>query len=176
MDNQITLTGFSSPNQEELDFLGTIEDAMRHSAATQGSLEELVRIEPNQTYTTVFFYNLTAFRLKLQGNHRYISIPRIFRNLIPADYPVKETASDPKYVRVTIDSAHPVESYAPFLILLVGECVNRYPKGWSCCSRYEACSDAKVCVHPEKIFALECGYRRVLNSGRIFYGKNRNID
>lgn len=49
-------------------------------------------------------------------------------------------------------------------------------KEFSCCSQYMACSDAKICTNADKLEALGCYYRRVLHSGRIFYGKNRNVD
>lgn len=47
--------------------------------------------------------------------------------------------------------------------------------GFGCCSRYEACSDAKHCVHPDVMFAAQCAYRKNLTNGRIFYGKNKTI-
>ncbi len=47
---------------------------------------------------------------------------------------------------------------------------------FGCCSRFEECSDAKKCVHPNKLFSMACQYRHNLDSGRIFYGKNKNID
>lgn len=46
---------------------------------------------------------------------------------------------------------------------------------FGCCGRYEACSDARECIHPDAAFALGCGYRQNLLAGRIFYGKNKNI-
>lgn len=45
----------------------------------------------------------------------------------------------------------------------------------ACCSRYLECSDAKQCVHPDPAFALGCGYRKILASGKIYYGENRNV-
>ena len=48
-------------------------------------------------------------------------------------------------------------------------------ENFGCCSRYEACSDAKACIHPDKLFARACSYRRNLEQGKIFYGKNKNI-
>lgn len=54
--------------------------------------------------------------------------------------------------------------------------LDHLPKDFSCCSRYEECSDRKSCIHPDKRVALGCYYRKVLVSGRIFYGKNRNIE
>lgn len=165
-----------SSSSEEISFLNSMMDRIRESNAMKGGMEELLRFEPNRGYTSVFFYNLTAFRIKLRKGQQFISIPTIFRDLIPTGFPTKKLDSEQKYIRVLIDNEHPVETYTSFLVRVVGECANRYPKEWDCCSRYMACSDAKTCVHPDKVFALECGYRKILNSGRIFYGKNRNID
>lgn len=47
---------------------------------------------------------------------------------------------------------------------------------FGCCSRFNDCSDAKKCVHENKLYSKACMYRRHLDSGKIFYGKNRNID
>lgn len=46
---------------------------------------------------------------------------------------------------------------------------------YGCCHLYQECSDAKRCVSPEKMYATVCLYRKNLESGRIFYGKNRNV-
>ena len=48
-------------------------------------------------------------------------------------------------------------------------------ENFGCCSRYEACSNAKHCVHPDRLFARACGYRKNLENGKIFYGLNKNI-
>ena len=47
---------------------------------------------------------------------------------------------------------------------------------FGCCSSFMQCSDAKKCVHVNKLYSTACMYRDNLNQGRIFYGKNRNID
>ena len=46
---------------------------------------------------------------------------------------------------------------------------------FGCCSRYEKCSDAKKCLHENRLYALGCAYYQSLREGRIFYGKNRNV-
>lgn len=46
---------------------------------------------------------------------------------------------------------------------------------FGCCSRYETCSDAMKCIHPDPVFASSCQYRQNLLAGRIFYGKNKTI-
>ena len=45
---------------------------------------------------------------------------------------------------------------------------------FGCCSRYLECSDQKQCVHPDRVVARDCAYKRNLESGKIFYGKNKN--
>ncbi len=47
---------------------------------------------------------------------------------------------------------------------------------FSCCSQFTRCSDEKKCVHENKLYSKGCKYRKNLEAGRIFYGKNKNID
>lgn len=43
---------------------------------------------------------------------------------------------------------------------------------FGCCSRYRACSDAGECLISHLDYSLGCIYRRQLESGHVFYGKN----
>lgn len=182
MDEQMEFSGFSSSEQSELDFLNGIRTRLESSIQDNGGDCRFLSIKTTKQtksqssgYTAVKLGNFTSFRLRLRGKQQYISLPTVFVDLIPNNYPTKFMHTDPKYCRILIDTDHPIESYTDFLIRVAGETVNRYPKEWDCCSRYMECSDAKCCVHPDKSFALGCGYRRILSSGRVFYGKNRNI-
>ena len=47
---------------------------------------------------------------------------------------------------------------------------------FACCNDFIKCSDAKACIHPEDRFYNGCYYRKNLEAGRIFYGKNCNVD
>lgn len=48
------------------------------------------------------------------------------------------------------------------------------PDSFGCCSSYRACSDTGQCVIPDRDYSANCLYRRNLEAGRIFYGKNAN--
>lgn len=172
MDNQIAFIGFEAPEHHEREFLGKIASNLRAIIEDMGGDSQLMKISATSSYTAVMFGNLTAFRLKIRGKQCYISIPLTLADLIPNE---ASTLTDGKYRRVPITEEHPLDSYTDFLVNVVGETVNRYPKEWDCCSRYLECSDAKACTHPNKAFALGCGYRKILSSGRIYFGKNRNI-
>lgn len=47
---------------------------------------------------------------------------------------------------------------------------------FGCCSHFIECSDAKECIHTNKLYSTSCIYRRHLEAGEIFYGKNANIE
>lgn len=44
---------------------------------------------------------------------------------------------------------------------------------FGCCAFYEQCSDAKKCLHQDPFYSYACTYRKNLEAGRIFYGKNK---
>ena len=48
---------------------------------------------------------------------------------------------------------------------------------FGCCGKYLECSDAKDCLQKyiDYEYAKGCSYRKNLESGRIFYGKNKNV-
>lgn len=47
---------------------------------------------------------------------------------------------------------------------------------FGCCDAFVKCSDARACLYPNDYEHLGCYYRENLEAGRIFYGKNRNVD
>lgn len=46
---------------------------------------------------------------------------------------------------------------------------------FGCCNDFIRCSDALACLHADNWDYIGCAYRKNLESGRIFYGKNKNI-
>lgn len=182
MKEQIVLTGFEPPEYKEVAFLDSIIGKLREAAEMQDCPGHLITYRStksaksgNSGHTSVFLSGFTAFRIHMRGKQYYISVPSMFRSLISPSFHQKETSSEPKYIRVIAENQSFFYDNTEFLCRLVAESVNRYPKEWDCCSRYRECSDAKRCIHPDKEFALCCGYREILRSGRVFYGKNRNI-
>lgn len=85
--------------------------------------------------------------------------------------------SEPDTVRMKFDASDPafIEYLKENTIYRIRNYSSK-ESSFGCCSRYEMCSDAKKCVHENKLFACACQYKRNLESGRIFYGKNKNVD
>lgn len=60
---------------------------------------------------------------------------------------------------------------------LLQECFKRQSvESFGCCNDHVRCSDAKCCLHADDKFYLGCIYRKNLEEGHIFYGKNRNVE
>lgn len=53
---------------------------------------------------------------------------------------------------------------------------NTITEKFGCCNDFLKCSDAKQCLYPHDRFYNGCYYRKNLEAGRIFYGKNRNVE
>lgn len=176
MEDQVYLPGFEPTEYKERSYLESILPSMASAVENSGGDSSILSLKSNKSgYSVVFYGVLTIFRLGLRGKQNYISIPAIYADLIPASWPKKRLKSETKYIRIPLDNISELDNYTDVLISLAGAAVNRYPKDWDCCSRYMECSDAKTCVHPDKKVALSCGYRRILNTGKVFYGKNRNV-
>lgn len=89
----------------------------------------------------------------------------------------KKTKQNQSHTYITIS---PDDSFIPnFISSLTLINLAHYmtrKKTFSCCSKFNQCSDAKECVHENKLYSTACTYRRNLENGHVFYGKNRNID
>lgn len=46
----------------------------------------------------------------------------------------------------------------------------------ACCNSYLHCSDQLACIKQHSLVAVSCYYRRNLEKGKVFYGKNRTVD
>ena len=176
MSDQITLSEFDATGKKEKEVLEDLLPRLKKAAASVGADPESVRIRSGKSYSSLLYANSLCFRLCLRTNTRYIEVPEasekvICNNAIHVDS--KKVAGG--FFRFGIQESH-ISHYGEMLESLVIDVINRLPKEWDCCSRYMECSDAKQCVHPNKAFALGCGYRKILASGRVFYGKNRNVD
>lgn len=176
MSDQIAMAGFEPPHEKELSAYNSILPRLRIAAEEMGANAAGIKIVHGKTYSSVWYGSLLAFRLRLRKNTRYIEVPLDSRDAVQELAPLdaqKEMSGG--FWRVSL-GAEPVSEHADALARVLQNAIDRMPKDWDCCSRYMECSNAKRCVHPDPSIGLKCGYRKILASGRIFYGENRNVD
>lgn len=176
MSEQIALVGFEPPHEKELTAYNSILPRLQAAAKEIGASVADINIVHNKEYSSVRYSSILAFRLRLRKNSRYIEVPldsqSVVQVIAPPDKQKKVTGD---FWRVKLDNEH-IGEYADVLASVLQDAINRLPKEWDCCSRYMECSNAKRCVHPDPALALKCGYRKILASGKIYYGENRNVD
>lgn len=79
------------------------------------------------------------------------------------------------YAKIPLEDVVEIEKHIHLIDAALQASIDNYPKEWDCCHRFEECSDAKMCTHPDKHEGIKCGYRKVLAKGKIYYGKNCTI-
>lgn len=124
-------------------------------------------------------------KVKLTGKKKYLAIRSKnavhFQNCIAMESCESEQSDssmtdDEEWTRIAIESIKDVLRHAKPLSVIYMLILSEFGgESFGCCSRYIECSDAKKCIHPNQLTAMACIYKKSLESGRIFYGKNRNI-
>jgi len=140
------------------------ENGLAGLTAQFGKLKQKEGLSPK--YSVTFLGNVIVY-IFCGKKVTYLAFPNVgdFRADIKNDF-----------VKIYIDSVEDIPNHIDKIKLSCQYILDALPKDFSCCSRYMECSDAKICICPNKDFALGCFYRKVLHSGRVFYGENRNID
>lgn len=138
-----------------------------------------IKVYSNETKGKITGYSLSyGGSLILKTNIKLTAI--LFdRNLIPMisirDYSKKQEVNNPQnFVKYTF------KSYYEEILMYVRQVIHEYIKNYippikfGCCHRYMQCSDSRKCIAPDQGYAKGCQYRKNLENGRIFYGKNAN--
>ena len=82
---------------------------------------------------------------------------------------------DEEWSKVEFNEIDDVIAFAESLVkLYMNILMSIEKKAFGCCHRYIKCSDAMQCLHPNKIEAEACQYKKNLDKGNVFYGKNKN--
>lgn len=114
--------------------------------------------------------------IKTSGKKHYLSLnSRYMARVKELGLTYSQIESQPNSIRIPLVSLELLEDET--LELLVLELFRDLfsSDGFGCCHLYLECSNAKECLHVDKLYARACQYRRSLESNRIFYGQNRNI-
>lgn len=126
-------------------------------------------------YSSIKFDTCLIMRLKFRGKRHFISFPKAYTGNMSDDIELEYSKSEPGYARINTD-LEKVYSLMPTLQRIIRSAILHIPKEYDCCSQYLECSNAKKCLKEDRKSALVCGYKKILESGTIYYGENRTID
>jgi len=161
--------------QREDAFLQKAMPVLREVSKERNANPDDITSSNLELYSSIKFRSSLIAKIKLRGKKHYIAIPDRLKDCIPVTLKTTRIESEKQFSRIDFDllTENTKLSIIENATLLA---IERVPKEFDCCSRYEECSNAKVCVHPDPGFSMLCGYRRILKDGKVFYGTNRNID
>lgn len=166
MNDQVTF--FTADKRPELkEYIMTALAAVMERQGLGGLALDYTTLKANKNTDVIKLGNLIIARIYDGPKVKYLQLPN-------AGY--LKDGSDKDFIRIDVSSLREIEAYIDKIKYSLEYTLESLPKDFSCCSRYEQCSDAKKCIHPDKASALGCYYRKVLASGKVFYGVNRNID
>ncbi|WP_298030206.1 hypothetical protein [uncultured Dysosmobacter sp.] len=159
-------------SQEEQMYKSIKEDLIK-TLYKNGLNESYLSLKPRKSYYSVMF-NASSVVVRISVSPTpTLSVPTAL--LLP-NYSSMVANKKSDYTKVKIWPSQNIKTYTIMLQDMLQGIIDRIPKEYDCCSRYLECSNARTCIHPDKEFALKCGYKKILRSGRIFFGENRNID
>ena len=174
-DDQLAMSGFVSPEEQTYHL---IEPQIRSVIRRNFLDDKHLVFEKCSGYWSISYYNSLIARIHFGKTVSYCSVDvtaaRKQLDELGIKYDVK--ASDAFFARIKLKSPEDILPCLAVIDTVTQRALNAIPKGFDCCCSYMECSDARRCVQAREDLRLDCGYRRILASGRIFYGKNRNID
>lgn len=141
------------------------------------SYDSIVINSPATAYRDTFATDCLFARLNLKGKNPYIAFGAKWKNEFEQIVDIAPPSKSEKdFLRIPIAQFQSLCHNAPLPVARVLKQVyldvfNFTPFG--CCGKYLECSNAKHCVHVDKVYSTSCQYRKSLETGNIFYGKNR---
>jgi len=93
---------------------------------------------------------------------------------VPDEATIKDVNSDKEFTHVVFEKE--TQSLYNYIKAHTICCINNYEFSdtFGCCSLYTKCSDARRCLHENKLYSKGCYYRKNLDSGQVFYGESQN--
>lgn len=156
----------------------TLKEALEKDNLSPDYLQFKQSKTSNAQYSSAYLFNENTllFRISFRVKAGYLSIPSEYAKIASEKAECVTRKSDPNYSRIAISKPEDIMNYTQLLKQILELEVDAHPTDFGCCSRYEECSNAKKCIHPDPDMAIRCVYRKNLKKGKVFYGKNRNID
>ena len=140
-----------------------------------GEDETNVVLKLNKTGASIFMYGSLAFSVRINSRTQRldtkVNAARDYVDKIDGASYSNDTAHFP--IATTPESCAAVSDMVNAVCDELREAVTGVAFG--CCNDFILCSDAGHCLKAKDPDYNGCQYRKNLEAGRIFYGKNRNV-
>jgi len=128
---------------------------------------------------SVYFYKQLAMRFMVGRKVSHVELDAGYIKEpaeIASQHAMSEAESGSK-LRLYLNEDFNHAAFSAVVDKICADCKENAPVNlFGCCSLYVECSDEKECIRWRDEEYLGCAYRRNLEAGRIFYGRNATID
>jgi hypothetical protein len=140
--------------------------------AELADMAKKIEVKRNADYLSLKAGSAIAARILIRRNGVFLEIKSKHKDLFSS---LEQKPLSAGMLRITFRSLDELLVFSNELCTMaVKELSSLSGEGFACCHLYEECSNARRCIQPSNLFSLACYYRRNLEQGKIFYGKNRN--
>lgn len=150
-----------------------LEDVLRNDNLAPNSIFFREGHAEKALYSSVYLFNEGSIfcRISFRGKQNYISISTKHKKLILEELKCSFDLSDSGYYRIELNEVDDILKYKSLLCKVLNAQIDSLPASFGCCSRYEACSDEKKCIHPDTNMAIKCAYRKNLKKEEFSTGR-----
>lgn len=123
---------------------------------------------------SINIYKNLAVKIIFRPKSRYLNVKSKYSDLfMDLGLSISSIKSENDFIRYMFHDLNNIDEIEKILLQIYDECEASVHQ-FGCCSRYEECSNAKLCIHPDLVYSQGCWYRKNLEAGKIFYGINAN--
>jgi len=150
-----------------------IKNALIHKIVNQEYTKYLDVKENKDKSISIKAKNILAAKIKLAKRTPYIEIKEKYKDEF-VNFEMVHASNNSLRIKITgIDEVLALIDQLSIIYMKVLSELGE--ESFGCCHRYIECSDALHCLHPDYLTSLACLYKKNLDKGKVFYGKNKNI-
>ena len=191
MEQMVLFPDISTENDVYNVLLPFMENVLEKSNALKHGAKKYLQIIPRTGFSAVQYLKYDPFdenkepseqlifRICFRKGKHYFGVSEKYLNGVPKDtwLPVSKVKGTGGFTNFDFEPTKlGIEGCSDFVAKIVEVFAYSILNDFDCCYRFEQCSDAGRCIHPNPAMATSCGYRKTLRDGKFFYGENRNIE
>lgn len=165
IDNQINLF---AQDEETQSFESWLQDICFRVLDENTTEHKHVIIRKNKGYNALIYRNRIVFTYFFAKDKNWVNFPIRYAKYLPSDGHLEQRVKSDK-ITISVDGESQAKQLAASYAAALNEAIDNGPREYSCCSRYQECSNAGKCVNPYPDIAIECRYKINLKHGRNFY-------
>lgn len=169
MNEQISFFDFAARYENGLQ--RTMEPLLRRVLDDNGEDCQGVQFKTNKSYVSVTYRKNIIVSYHLRDKNSWLRFPLRYRNYLP-DLSGFTVALKDSFIQIGLASPEDSHFFCDAILFALDDAIDSRQRDYSCCSRYQQCSDEGKCVNPYPEISDQCRYKINLKHGQNFYKRD----